>query len=83
MTLFVFPGGLAESKPKYMKVKDKSRNKFSCPLDAVTNLKLAAKEELPECVEDEVAERNAGGIEKVGELGKARHQGHCGEIDSL
>ncbi|MBN1104472.1 MAG: hypothetical protein JXL84_13725 [Deltaproteobacteria bacterium] len=55
-----------ETKPKYLKVKDKSGNEFLCPLDALKSLKEATEEELAECVEDAVAGRYAGDIEKVG-----------------
>lgn len=54
-----------ETKPKYLKVKDKSGNEFLCPLHALKSVKDATEEELAECVEEAVVGRYAGDIEKI------------------
>ena len=50
---------------KYLKVKDKARSEFLCPLDALKSIKEATEKELAECVEEAVAGRYSGDIEIV------------------
>jgi hypothetical protein len=48
---------------RFFKVKDSAGNEWLCPLDALKNVKEAAKEELENCAEPDVVSRYAGDVE--------------------
>ena len=52
-------------KDVWVRVKDEAGNAFICPLNALKNEKLASNEELENCVDDAVAGRYAGNIDRA------------------
>ena len=51
---------------KYFKIKDDAGSVFLCPLSALKRVEEATKEELANCVEEEIVGRYAGDIKIVG-----------------
>jgi hypothetical protein len=55
----------ADTRPRFVLVKDGAGNLFVCPIDSLKHLDEVSEDELEDCVDDATVGRYAGNIDIV------------------
>ena len=55
----------ADTRPRFVRVKDGAGNLFVCPIDSLKHLDEVSEDELEDCVDDATVGRYAGNIDIV------------------